>query len=229
MKNTLFISDLHLSVNQSQITEHFNEFINNISSETEALYILGDFFEFWAGDDDNSQFNQQIKNTLRSLQQKNIHIYLMSGNRDFLLGENFANECQATLLPDPSIINLYGKKTLLTHGDILCTDDYGLRVFRFFTNNKFLRKLFLLFPLIFRKNLAQKVRNYFSRKNHTFSKIDVNQKEILHLMNLYNAKLIIHGHLHRQSIEPNRIALGNWDANKSSILTYFANGQFVLK
>lgn len=226
MKQIIFIADLHLSETQPRIFEQFLQFTKNISDETEALYILGDFFEFWAGDDDHSVFNEQVKDTLLSLHAKNIQVYIMPGNRDFLLGNKFAHECNATLLNDPCLINLYDKLTLLTHGDILCSDDYGLRIFRFFTSNKFLRKLFLLLPLTFRKNLAQQVRNHCAHKQNSGKLIDVNQNEISRLLRLYNATQIIHGHTHRPKIEATRIVLGDWNEEKSSVLIYYADGSF---
>lgn len=229
MKNTIFISDIHLSQNNSTIVDLFLNFLKNISPETETIYILGDLFEFWVGDDDTSDFNQQIKKAIANLHEKNTQVYIMPGNRDFLLGAKFASDCKAILLDDPAVINLYGKPTLLTHGDILCTNDYGLRIFRFFTNRKFLRKLFLATPLSFRTKLAKFIRQLFSRKLNKIKPVNINHDKITSLMKANQTKLIIHGHTHHQIIEASRIVLSDWQENKTYILIYYENHSFSIK
>ena len=130
MKNhTAFISDLHLSPTEPKTVELFFKFLKELSPQTEALYILGDFFKFWSGDDDRSEFNEKIKEALKTASAK-IPVYFMPGNRDFILGEVFTKESGCTLLPDPYKINLYNRPTLLTHGDILA-HDIKHRAFRF--------------------------------------------------------------------------------------------------
>src|SRR3989344_7547309 len=122
-KHSLFISDLHLDSSRPQTTALFLHFMQNEALKAEALFILGDFFEYWIGDDDRSSFNEHIKAALREAVEKGLPIYFMHGNRDFLISSTFARECGLQLIEEPYLINLYGRPTLLVHGDSLCTLD----------------------------------------------------------------------------------------------------------
>ena len=120
---TLFISDLHLEADRPEIGEQFLAFLAGPAREADALYILGDLFEAWVGDDDPSPYYAGMKDALRELTGSGVPVYFMHGNRDFMIGERFAEETGVTLLPDPYLVELHGEKVLLSHGDYLCTDD----------------------------------------------------------------------------------------------------------
>ncbi len=131
MPHSLFISDLHLCVKQPRSMQVFLHFMQHTAPKAEALYILGDLFESWAGDDDlNDPFHQRITHALHTLAAGGTHLFIMHGNRDFLMAEKLAAACHATLLPDPMLLDLYGTPTLLTHGDVLCTDDAAYQSYR---------------------------------------------------------------------------------------------------
>src|SRR5882672_110421 len=127
---TLFASDLHLCPSRPAINQTFFDFLRGPAARAEALYILGDLFEYWAGDDDDDPFNASALKALRALADSGVALYLMHGNRDFLIGGRFAAACRAKLLPDPTMRVLYGTPTLLMHGDTLCTDDVRYLEFR---------------------------------------------------------------------------------------------------
>ena len=233
MRNTVFISDLHLSADQPKITELFLNFLANGLGDAESLYILGDFFALWVGDDYVSLLSEKIKSALKKL---TIPVYLMPGNRDFIIGKIFAKDTGATLISDPHLIDLYGKSTLLTHGDILCTADYIQRIFRYCVQGHFARKLFLKLSLKVRLKLADFVRKFSARNNKRKSVqlMDVSQKEVRKLMELYKAALIIHGHTHKAGVYGlnfdgevyQRIVIPNWLPEHGGFLRYYENGTF---
>ena len=148
MKYTLIISDLHLSEAKPRTVKLLQQFIAKWAAKADALYILGDLFELWAGDDDRTEFNTKIIELLKDLSSQNVKVYLMPGNRDFILGETFAKECNCSLLPDPYKTTIYGVPLLLTHGDILCTKDRAAVLFRLLTNNSICKKLLLMLQRI---------------------------------------------------------------------------------
>lgn len=235
---TIFIADLHLSPTQPIVTNLFLKFIKDITPKADALYILGDFFKFWAGDDDNSRFNEQIKQALQAISSK-IPVYLMPGNRDFILGQTFAKESGCILIPDPYKIDLYSKPTLLTHGDILCTKDIKHRFFRAITRLPYGITIFLKLPLKFRIWLASTIQEY-SAKTKLLKNKNILQPQpdtIKKLMTKFATKQIIHGHIHR--VEENefvingqnmkRLSLGEWNDSAGSILIYHQNGQYKFK
>jgi UDP-2,3-diacylglucosamine hydrolase len=185
MQCTVFVSDLHLDEKTSQTFMLWQSFVRNIIAQNklnqstpvvaaspigvdtvDALYILGDFFVLWAGDDDMSPFVEKVVATLRALVHEGVKVYLLPGNRDFLLGAKFAERSGCVLLPDPTRIDLYGKPFLLTHGDILCTRDWMMRIFRTITRHRWGRRFFLAFPLQMRQKIAQLVRNMSARARH---------------------------------------------------------------
>ncbi|MFN7096576.1 MAG: UDP-2,3-diacylglucosamine diphosphatase, partial [Gammaproteobacteria bacterium] len=131
---TLFISDLHLAVDQLELNQQFIDLLAQAQTKADAVYILGDLFDRWIGDDNKQAYLVPIYAALKTL-SKQIPCYFMAGNRDFLIGQQFCQETGVTLLPDPTIINLYGLKTLLTHGDLLCIDDYRYQAYRAKTRN----------------------------------------------------------------------------------------------
>ena len=217
---TVFLSDIHVSDRHPEISEHLEEFLLKEESKTNAIYILGDLFEYWLGDDDPNASFAEIKNLLRKLSDKNISIFFMHGNRDFLIGESFAKETGCQILHDPHVIDLYGRKVLISHGDIFCKDDKEYQLFRNQTRDPAWKKSILNKPLAFRKNFAKKAR--LESIEHTSSKkneiMDVNNDEILKVYDKYAVDIIIHGHTHKPAIHDiffngrscQRIVLGDW-------------------
>ena len=159
ISHTYFISDLHLSEEHPEITRAFLSFIQNQAHTADALYILGDFFETWVGDDLVTPLSQSVCNALNQLHQKGVAIYFMHGNRDFLIGQKFIKAAGMTLLNDPSPINLYGKDSVIAHGDYLCTEDTSHQRFRRFTGNKLTQRCFFALPLKIRQRIAMALRN----------------------------------------------------------------------
>src|SRR5690606_37163872 len=155
---TLFISDLHLDPERPAITELFARFVGGEAREADALYILGDLFEAWVGDDDPSETGRLVAETLHALSDSGVPVHFMRGNRDFLLGGDYARRAGMTILPDPAVVVLYGKPTLLTHGDLLCTDDVAYQQFRAQTREPAWQERFLAQPLGARLAFAQQAR-----------------------------------------------------------------------
>lgn len=233
LKKTLFISDLHLQESDPKIIDEFKALIDSLNEEVDALYILGDFFEAWIGDDDLSSFHDSIISLLRSAREKKIPVYIMHGNRDFLLGKRFFSQCDCAFLPDASRVNIYGVPVLLMHGDTLCTEDYAYQRARKFLRNRFLQFAFKCLPLSWRRKIANKMR--VASKKHTTQMssytMDVSQDEVARVMQGYDARFLIHGHTHKPAFhqftihdEPyTRIVLGAWH-NKASVLAWYENG-----
>lgn len=217
----LLISDLHLEEERPDITRAFLHFLDTRARHAEALYILGDFFEVWIGDDAMTPFQQGITQALRRLADSGTRIYLMHGNRDFLLGKAFCREAGCTLLGDPHVLTLNGEKTLLMHGDSLCTLDIGYQKMRRLLRNPL--SLFILrnLPLDTRHRLARKLRS--ESRSQTRMKasdiVDVTPAEVQRVMARYGVKTLIHGHTHRPDVHAlqvdgqpaKRIVLGDWD------------------
>ncbi|WPC03346.1 UDP-2,3-diacylglucosamine diphosphatase [Pseudomonas benzenivorans] len=217
----LLISDLHLEEERPDISRAFLHFLQARASQAEALYILGDFFEVWIGDDAISPFQRSIAQALRQLSDGGTRIYLMHGNRDFLLGQAFCREAGCTLLTDPSRVELGGEKVLLMHGDSLCTRDEAYMRLRRWLRNPL--SLFILrhLPLATRHKLARKLRK--ESRSQTAMKandiVDVTPAEVPRVMAAQGVRTLIHGHTHRPaehqlqvSGQPaRRIVLGDWD------------------
>lgn len=156
---TLFISDLHLEESRPEITAAFLTFIEELEADVDALYILGDLFEAWIGDDENTPLQVKVKTALGDLVSKSCPVYFIHGNRDFLIGQRFAEETGVQLLPDPSLIDLYGEPVLILHGDSLCTRDIAYMKFRQNMRNPEWQSLFLNRPLQDRRTTAQQLRD----------------------------------------------------------------------
>lgn len=217
----LLISDLHLEELRPDITRAFLRFLETRAVHAEALYILGDFFEVWVGDDGMTSFQHEIAAALRVLSESGTRIYLMHGNRDFMIGKAFCREAGCTLLPDPHLAELGGQRVLLMHGDTLCTRDEGYMRLRRWLRNPV--SLFILhhLPLAKRQKLAQKLRS--SSKQETRMKasdiVDVTPDAVVDVMQRHHVRTLIHGHTHRPSSHTlqvagqpaQRIVLGDWD------------------
>jgi UDP-2,3-diacylglucosamine hydrolase len=220
---TLFISDLHLEESRPDITGAFLSFLKEEVPGAEKLYILGDFFEAWIGDDEHTPLQEQVAAALRALSENGTRIFLMHGNRDFLLGEDFCARAGATLLDDPTLIDLQGTPTLLMHGDSLCTADVEYQKFRANMRNPQTQKLILARPLKDRQQMARQLRELSMATNRGKAEdiMDVTPDEVVRVMENHNVSQLIHGHTHRPAeheLEVNgeaakRIVLGDWDEN----------------
>lgn len=219
--STLFISDLHLSPDKPHLTALFFKFIKQQATQARALYILGDFFDTWIGDDDRSTHHLTIINALKSLVCKGIPVYFMVGNRDFLIGRRFCQESACTLLSDPSVIDLYGTKTLLKHGDDLCVHDKSNLLFRKIARSYPIKKIYLALPITWRQALAKKMRSISQKKGANTAKeiSDIPADIIALTIKKYGVQQFIHGHTHRPSIHTlctdehykRHIVLSDWD------------------
>ena len=200
MPHTLLISDLHLCAKQPHGTQAFLRFMQHTAPGAEALYVLGDLFDSWAGDDElDDPFHQQITSALSTLAASGTQLFIMHGNRDFLMAEKLAAACHATLLPDPVLVNLYGTPTLLTHGDILCTNDAAYQDYRNQVHEPAWQQQFLSQPLAQRKTFIEQLRmRSEDEKQHKSSGLmDVNDTAVSNLLRRYNYPRLIHGHTHR--------------------------------
>ncbi|RRV10930.1 UDP-2,3-diacylglucosamine diphosphatase [Stutzerimonas xanthomarina] len=217
----LLISDLHLEMERPDITRAFLHFLATRACQAEALYILGDFFEVWIGDDAMTPFQQSIADALRALSERGTRIYLMHGNRDFMLGKGFCRAARCTLLGDPSVVELGGERVLLMHGDSLCTRDEGYMRLRRLLRNPL--SLFILrhLPLSTRRKLARKLRNESRAQTRMKASdiIDVTPELIPRVLAEHGVRTLIHGHTHRPATHElevdgrpaRRIVLGDWD------------------
>ena len=196
---TLFVSDLHLSPERPGINEAFFRFVERTASTAEALYVLGDLFEYWAGDDDDDPFHASILAALRTLGNRGVALYLMHGNRDFLIGERFATACRARLLPEPALVTLYGTPTLLMHGDTLCTEDVSYQEFRRKVRDPAYQRQFLSQPLASRKRIIAGLRaeNAGEKELKTEAIMDVTTAAVEAELRAYGYPRLIHGHTHR--------------------------------
>ena len=230
---TLFISDLHLSGERPRVTKLFIQFLHNQARTAEALYILGDLFEAWLGDDMILPDYQPALEAMKNLSDSGVPLYFMHGNRDFLVGEQFTELSGARLLEDPAVIDLYGQTTLLLHGDTLCTDDTAYQEFRTLVRNPQWQAAMLAKSPEQRLALAKQYRE--TSQAETGSKaqdiMDVNQQTLEQLMREKGIYKMIHGHTHRPaihdfSIDDNvaqRVVLGDW-YEQGSLLTCDATG-----
>lgn len=221
-KFTLFISDLHLCESRPHITEQFVSFIENTARCAEALYILGDLFEYWAGDDDLEDSHHQIViQALHRLSEHGVRCYLIHGNRDFLLGQRFAAAANLVILEDPTQLDIYGHRVLLSHGDALCTDDVAYQDFRKQVRCPDWQSTFLSQPLAARKAQikALRMRSEQEKSGKTESIMDVNDEAVASLLRDYqHPQLFIHGHTHRPAMHAleidqhniQRWVLGDW-------------------
>lgn len=218
--STLFISDLHLDPSRPQITKAFLRFLFNQAAQAESLYILGDLFEAWIGDDDDSEFVLHIKEALQRFSQSGVPTYFLHGNRDFLVGEQFAEDTGITLLEETTVVDLYDEKVLLAHGDTLCTRDVEYLEFRSMVRSQAWQAQVLSQPLAVRRQMAADLRN--KTQSMTAMKaddiMDVTPSEVVAIMQTEGVKKLIHGHTHRPNRHQvtldsglgERVVLGDW-------------------
>ena len=226
---TYFISDLHLERIESPITKIFSAFLDDLN-QNDSLYILGDLFESWIGDDNVSELSQYISDRLLMLSQRDISVAIMHGNRDFLIGEDFCKASSIELINDPRIIEIDTKKVMLTHGDELCTDDKEYQAFRSVVRNPLWQKDFLNFPISKREKIAGEAKDASkdSKENKAMEIMDVNKDAVLKAFNDHDIEIMIHGHTHRPNIHKvsnegknlTRYVLGDWSKNSAIILKW---------
>ena len=217
---TLFISDLHLESERPEIGEQFLAFMAGPAREADALYILGDLFEVWVGDDDPSPYYAEMKVALRELADSGVPVFFMHGNRDFMIAERFAEETGVTLLDDPCPVELYGEKILLSHGDALCTDDIEYQQARTMTRNPDWKAMMMAKPLDERIAYARAMREKSLARGETMHENigDVSQEAVEATIREHGVDILLHGHTHRPAVHPfhvderpvHRIVLGDW-------------------
>jgi UDP-2,3-diacylglucosamine hydrolase len=197
---TLFVSDLHLSAERPHITDQFLDFAGRVAPGADALYILGDLFEYWLGDDDVTEpLNAAVTVTLKGLVTRGVAVKLMHGNRDLLIGSGFAGRCGAELIPDPTVIDLYGTRTLLMHGDTLCTDDLPYQAFRRYARDPGNQAKFLAQPLAARREqmLGLRSRSEQAKQSKDAEIMDVSISTVEHTLREHGYPRLVHGHTHR--------------------------------
>ncbi|UGS41604.1 UDP-2,3-diacylglucosamine diphosphatase [Pseudocitrobacter corydidari] len=224
---TLFIADLHLQTEEPAITAGFLRFLAGEARRADALYILGDLFEAWIGDDDPNPLHQQIAHAIKALVDSGVPCYFIHGNRDFLLGKRFARESGMTLLPEEQRLELYGRPLLILHGDTLCIDDAGYQAFRAKVHTPWIQKVFLALPLFIRQKIAARMRadSKAANSHKSMEIMDVNPQAVVDVMEKYHVQWLIHGHTHRPDVhtltangEPAyRVVLGAWHTEGSMV------------
>ena len=222
MQKTYFIADLHLSENRPHLLALFRQFMQEQAPHAEKLYILGDLFDFWIGDDEKSDLISEVQQLIRHLTEQGVPCYFQHGNRDFLIGKKFAEACGLSLLPTYQLIDLYGTPTLLCHGDTLCVDDVKYQHYRKKVHQKWRQWLFLHLPLKVRLKIAEKIRAKSRQDKQLKSTeiMDVNAAFVQQIFAQFHVTQMIHGHTHRQKhheIPPHfhRIVLGDWGETSS--------------
>ncbi len=210
-----FISDLHLSPHTPLLVEGFNRFIKQIP-KTDTLYILGDFFDAWIGDDEDTTTFLDIQQTLKQSTASGLRIYFMRGNRDFAVGSTFEANTGVTMLSEPSLITIGETRFLLMHGDSLCTQDKSYMRFRSIIRNPILLSVLLALPLSWRRKIATGLRGKSKQANSgkKMEIMDVNESEVQKILSTYSVDILLHGHTHRparhQYENQERIVLGDW-------------------
>lgn len=217
----VLVADIHLSEDTPEITANFLHFLQHYASRSKALYILGDLFEVWIGDDDPSILHQHIADAIKQLTEQGVACYFICGNRDFLIGQEYAKRSHLTLLPQETILTTHGKRIVILHGDTLCTDDKSYQYLRRLFHCSIVQRLFLCLPLSWRMTVAKKMRQksrQFNRQKQT-RYLDVNPQAVQQVMQRHQASMMIHGHTHRAAVHQQdseqppvtRIVLGAWD------------------
>ncbi|WP_374013417.1 UDP-2,3-diacylglucosamine diphosphatase [Pseudoxanthomonas koreensis] len=237
---TLLVSDLHLDPARPEITSLFLRFLRGQAAEADALYILGDLFESWVGDDDPSAAAAEVATGLRALADAGVEVCFMHGNRDFLLGHAYGRRCGMRLLPDPAVVSLYGEPVLLMHGDLLCSDDTAYQAFRAQTRDAAWQQRFLAQPLPARLAFAEQARQASMARQEamiagdraSFETVtDVTPATVEAILARFGVATLIHGHTHRPAMHAlqaggrscRRIVLGDW-YEQGSVLQVDADG-----
>ena len=234
MRDWLFISDLHLAPEQAEVIRLFERFVDEIAIHAERLYILGDFLEYWLGDDDTAVGLEKVFESLKKLSDANVDVYFIAGNRDFLIGNKLAEKCGFKIIEEPFVENINGRNALLMHGDSLCTDDVEYQKFRAMVRDKTWQQQILARPLQEREQIAHSMRQQseYANAEKDFTIMDVNQETVINTMQEHAVDLLIHGHTHRPGVHEyeidgqtaKRFVLGDWN-NKGSYIRVTENTQ----
>ncbi len=224
---TLFISDLHIDASRPDITSQFIEFLRGEAAGADALYILGDLFESWIGDDDPDPAQVSAIAALRDLTSGGVPVFVMRGNRDFLLGEQFSKASGAVLLPDPIVLTLHGAAVLVMHGDALCTDDRSYQQLRATVRDADWQRRFLALDVAQRRALAAAARDGSRAHTATVAATitDVNSASVAEVLRKSDSQILLHGHTHRPAVHKllvdgrscTRIVLGDWYSQGSAL------------
>ena len=230
---TLFISDLHLEADTPEIGKQFLAFLEGEARDADTLYILGDLFEFWVGDDDPNEHYAAMKSAMRALVDSGVPVFFMHGNRDFMIGVDFAHETGVQILPDPHPVKIHGTSVLLSHGDAMCTDDVEYQQIRAMTRNPEWQAMMLTKSLAERLAFAAHARTESQSKNESSNGeiVDVNQDEVVKMIAEHGVEVLLHGHTHRPAVHDvdlgdrraKRIVLGDW-YEQGSVLRWDENG-----
>lgn len=218
--NSLFISDLHLAPERPGIISLFEKFVDEVAVNADTLYILGDFLEYWIGDDDKATGLEPVFTALNRLHAADTRVRLMHGNRDFLIGAKLARRCHFDIIDDPYQVSINNRPVLLMHGDLLCTDDIAYQDFRRKVRSKTVQRFFRMLPLFVRERIARSLRGTSEKATADKSEaiMDVNQQAVEDTMKNTGVGVLIHGHTHRPGIHDfvldgenvKRIVLGDW-------------------
>lgn len=246
--SVVFISDLHLSAANPGLTALFMQLLQGPVKGVQALYILGDLFDVWVGQDIHTEYQQTIQTALAAVVKSGTAVYFMHGNRDFLMQNDYLKTAGIQRLSDPTVINLHGTPTLLMHGDTLCTQDKAYQRFRRLAQNPITRWLFLRLSIKTRDNISKKLRAKSQRyqKTQSLSILDVTEVAVEQAMRKHQVTQLIHGHVHRPNIHDvsynnqlgKRLVLGDWHKQASLIIstptentlaTYEPNNGFEIK
>jgi UDP-2,3-diacylglucosamine hydrolase len=223
----LFVSDLHLCPTRPAINRIFFDFLRGAAAHAEALYILGDLFEYWAGDDDDAPFNTSVLTALAELSERGVALYLMHGNRDFLIGGRFASACGARLLDDATVADLYGTRTLLMHGDTLCTEDVRYLEFRAKVRNPAWQRQFLAQSLDARKEIIAGLRseNATEKKLKSEEIMDATPAGVEAALRAHGYPRLIHGHTHRPALH--RHVVDGHACERWVLADWYASGSYL--
>jgi UDP-2,3-diacylglucosamine hydrolase len=235
---TLFISDLHLDAAEPATLAQFRAFLRNEAAAGKALYILGDLFETWIGDDDDEPARAGVREALRELTASGVPCYIQHGNRDFLLGAGFMAASGCTLLPDPTVLVIGGRRFVLSHGDALCTEDRGYQRFRRVVRNATFQKCWITLSLRTRRRFAALAR----RRSHAYTQrapesiMDVAPAAVATLLRAHGGEVLVHGHTHRPQVhhlevdgsKRTRVVLGDWPL-RGKVLAVDAAGHYSLQ
>ena len=229
----LFIADLHLDEQRPAIVDLFEQFLEDWSDRATALYVLGDLFEYWVGDDHRTALSKRVAQALRRFGQHGPSVYFMVGNRDFLVGQTFASQAGFELLQEPTVIHIEDEPTLLMHGDALCTDDHDYQAFRSRVRKRQWQEDFLALPIEERLDYARQARQ--ESRQHTQAAhpaiMDVNNEAVASVMRRNRTMTLIHGHTHRPALHSlridgkvgRRLVVGDW-YTQGSVLMHSADG-----
>jgi len=229
----LFASDLHLDPSRPEITAQFLGLLAGPAREAQSLYLLGDLFEVWLGDDEPGELGQQVIDALSATTAAGVAVFVMQGNRDFLLGERFCRQAGAHLMTDPTVITVAGERVLVTHGDALCTGDPAYQRLRSLVRDPEVQRAFLALPLDRRLSLAEQARagsrQHLSQADEYIT--DVSQEAVEQALRLAGVRTLLHGHTHRPAVHRfdrdgevcTRIVLGDWH-REGSVLWWDEKG-----